>query len=73
MPAQNRAERRALNQRAFFEARQAARAERGPRGLAESWVERAYKVAADREKLGDPEAWNDLSRTISTWCSRYEQ
>jgi hypothetical protein len=69
--AQSKAERRAINQRAFFEQRQAARAERGPRGLAESWVERAYTVAADREKRGDPEAWNDLSRTIATWVDRY--
>ncbi|MEU8530104.1 hypothetical protein AB0C77_31675 [Streptomyces sp. NPDC048629] len=72
MAAQTRAERRAINQRTHFEQRQAARAERGPRGLAESWIERARAVAAGREKNGDPEAWNDLARTIATWVSRYE-
>ncbi|MFF9070506.1 hypothetical protein ACF09E_34690 [Streptomyces sp. NPDC014891] len=71
--AQTRAERKAINQRLFFEKRQAERAERGPRGLAESWVERAYTVAADRERRGDPEAWNDLSRTLATWVDRYTE
>ncbi|MBZ3918122.1 hypothetical protein [Streptomyces acidiscabies] len=72
MPAQNKAERRAANQLDHFEKRQTERAQRGPRGLAESWLERARAVAAQREKDGDPEAWNDLSRTVATWVSRYE-
>jgi hypothetical protein len=67
-----KAERTAANRLAHFEKRQAERAARGPRGLAESWMERARAVAANREKAGDAEAWNDLARTISTWVSRYE-
>jgi hypothetical protein len=70
--AQTKAERRAANQLAHFQKRQEERAARGPRGLAESWMERARAVAAKREKDGDSEAWNDLARTISTWVSRYE-
>ncbi|QUI36326.1 hypothetical protein H9W91_35795 (plasmid) [Streptomyces alfalfae] len=73
MEAQTKAQRRALNQRAHFEQRQAERAARGPRGLAESWMERARAIAATREKGGDEDVWNDLSRTIATWVSRYEQ
>ncbi|MGW1037871.1 hypothetical protein ACWD4Z_37505 [Streptomyces antibioticus] len=73
MPAQTKAERRAANKLDHFEKRQTERADRGPRGLAESWVERARALAAEREKDGDTEVWNDLSRTISTWCTRYEQ
>ncbi|MCS0606039.1 hypothetical protein NX794_33245 [Streptomyces sp. LP11] len=72
MAAQTKAERRAANQLDHFEKRQTERAQRGPRGLAESWMERARAVAAEREKNGDAEAWNDLARTISTWVSRYE-
>lgn len=72
MAAQTKAERTAANRLAHFEQRQAERAARGPRGLAESWMERARAVAAGREKAGDAEAWNDLSRTISHWVSRYE-
>jgi hypothetical protein len=55
--AQTKAERTAANQLAHFQKRQ---------------EERARAVAAKREKDGDPEAWNDLARTISTWVSRYE-
>jgi hypothetical protein len=73
MAAQTKAERRAANRLAHFEQRQAERAARGPRGLAESWMERARAIAATREKSGDEDVWNDLSRTISTWVSRYEQ
>ncbi|MFF9483004.1 hypothetical protein [Streptomyces sp. NPDC014733] len=73
MAAQTKAERQAANRRAHFEKRQAERAARGPRGLAESWMERARAVAATREKSGDDEVWNDLARTISVWVSRYEQ
>ncbi|MFD8822108.1 hypothetical protein ACFV1C_07090 [Streptomyces sp. NPDC059605] len=73
MAAQTKAERQAANRRAHFEKRQTERAGRGPRGLAESWMERARAVAATREKGGDEEVWNDLSRTISVWVSRYEQ
>ncbi|TSB32376.1 hypothetical protein [Streptomyces benahoarensis] len=73
MAAQTKAERQAANRRAHFEKRQAERAGRGPRGLAESWMERARAVAATREKSGDEEVWNDLARTISVWVSRYEQ
>ncbi|MFD9453424.1 hypothetical protein ACFWBC_10080 [Streptomyces sp. NPDC059985] len=62
----------AANRLAHFEKRQAERAARGPRGLAESWMERARAIAAAREASGDSEAWNDLSRTIATWVSRYE-
>ncbi|MEU9535879.1 hypothetical protein AB0D00_26670 [Streptomyces sp. NPDC048213] len=72
MAVQTKAERRALNQRAHFEQRQAERAARGPRGLAESWIERARAIAATREKDGDEDVWNDLARTVSTWVSRYE-
>ncbi|MFJ5820125.1 hypothetical protein ACIQGT_40500 [Streptomyces sp. NPDC093108] len=73
MAAQTKAERQAANRRAHFEKRQAERAERGPRGLAESWMERARAVAATREKGGDEEVWNDLSRAMANWVSRYEQ
>ncbi|MFE7113107.1 hypothetical protein ACFU98_42545 [Streptomyces sp. NPDC057575] len=73
MAAQTKAERQAANRLAHFERRQAERAERGPRGLAESWMERARAVAATREKSGDEEVWNDLSRSIAAWVSRYEQ
>ncbi|MCQ1582308.1 hypothetical protein ACFC36_35885 [Streptomyces rubiginosohelvolus] len=73
MAAQTKAERRAANQRAHFEQRQAERAARGPRGLAESWMERARAIAATRETNGDEDVWNDLARTMSTWVSRYEQ
>ncbi|WP_330335777.1 hypothetical protein OHS33_39280 (plasmid) [Streptomyces sp. NBC_00536] len=72
MGAQTKAERTAANRLAHFEKRQADRATRGPRGLAESWMERARAVASAREANGDPEAWNDLARTIATWVSRYE-
>ncbi|MFK0231405.1 hypothetical protein ACIQUL_37195 [Streptomyces sp. NPDC090303] len=73
MAAQTKAERQAANRRAHFEQRQAERAARGPRGLAESWMERARAVAATREKAGDEDVWNDLSRSIANWVSRYEQ
>ncbi|MEW2312408.1 hypothetical protein AB0918_27880 [Streptomyces sp. NPDC006864] len=73
MAAQTKAERRAENQRAHFEQRQAERAARGPRGLAESWMERARAIAATRETNGDEDVWNDLARTMATWVSRYEQ
>ncbi|MFE7427470.1 hypothetical protein [Streptomyces sp. NPDC057545] len=79
MAVQTKAERRAANQLAFFEKRQAERAGRGPRGLAESWIERARAVAVAREAEAraageDPEAvWNDLAHTVSVWVSRYEQ
>ena len=72
MAAQTKAERQAANRRAHFEQRQAERAARGPRGLAESWMERARAIAATREKNGDEDVWNDLARTVSTWVSRYE-
>lgn len=72
MAAQTKAERQAANRLAHFEKRQKERAARGPRGLAESWIERARAVAAKREKDGDGEAWNDLARTVSAWVSRYE-
>lgn len=72
MAAQTKAERQRANRLAHFEKRQAERAKRGPRGLAESWLERARAIAAEREEAGDPEAWNDLARTVSTWVSRYE-
>jgi hypothetical protein len=76
--AQTKAERRAANRLAHFEKRQKERAARGPRGLAESWIERARAIAADHEAAAraagqDPAAvWNDLARTVSTWVSRYE-
>lgn len=73
MAAQTKAERQAANRLAHFERRQAERAARGPRGLAESWMERARAVAATREKAGDEEVWNDLSRSLAKWVSRYEQ
>ncbi|MYW34456.1 hypothetical protein [Streptomyces sp. SID2119] len=73
MAAQTKAERRAANQRAHFEQRQAERAARGPRGLAESWMERARAIAATRETNGDEDVWNDLARTMATWVSRYEK
>ncbi|MET9209643.1 hypothetical protein ABZW38_31475 [Streptomyces bacillaris] len=73
MAVQTKAERRALNQRVHFELRQAERAARGPRGLAESWMERARAIATNRERNGDEDVWNDLARTIATWVSRYEQ
>ncbi|MFE7365920.1 hypothetical protein [[Kitasatospora] papulosa] len=73
MAAQTKAERQAANRLAHFQKRQAERAARGPRGLAESWMERARAIAATREKSGDEEAWNDLSRTIANWVARYEQ
>ncbi|MEU6965067.1 hypothetical protein [Streptomyces chrestomyceticus] len=72
MAAQTKAERAALNRLAHFEKREAEREKRGPRGRAESWAERARSIAAQRERAGDPEAWNDLARTLATWCSRYE-
>lgn len=78
MAAQTKAERSAANRLAHFERRQAERAARGPRGLTESWIERARAVAAARERAareagGDPDAaWNDLSLTVSNWVSRYE-
>ncbi|PJE97151.1 hypothetical protein CUT44_14320 [Streptomyces carminius] len=72
MAAQTKAERRAANRLAHFEERQKERAKRGPRGLAESWIERARAVAADRERNGDLEAWNDLSRAVAAWVGRYE-
>ncbi|MFJ6889840.1 hypothetical protein ACIQRC_34040 [Streptomyces californicus] len=73
MAVQTKAERRAANRREHFERRQAERAARGPRGLAESWMERARAIAATRETNGDEDVWNDLARTIATWVSRYEQ
>ncbi|MFD4764267.1 hypothetical protein ACFWOJ_37265 [Streptomyces sp. NPDC058439] len=79
MAVQTKAERQAANRLAHFEKRQAERAARGPRGLAESWMERARALAATQEKAAreagkDPEAvWNDLSRTIANWVARYEQ
>lgn len=79
MAAQTKAERTAANRLAFFEQRQAERAGRGPRGLAESWWERARVVAVEREAAAraageDPAAaWNDLAQTIAVWVSRYEQ
>lgn len=73
MAVQTKAERQAANRLAHFEKRQAERAARGPRGLAESWMERARAVAATREKGGDEDVWNDLSRSIAKWVARYEQ
>ncbi|MGW2181247.1 hypothetical protein ACWCXX_24740 [Streptomyces sp. NPDC001732] len=79
MAVQSKAERRALNQRAHFEKQQTARAARGPRGLAESWMERARAVAAAREAADraagrDPATvWDDLSRTLANWVDRYSQ
>ncbi|MFJ2589737.1 hypothetical protein [Streptomyces sp. NPDC087538] len=79
MDVPTKAERRAANQLAHFQQRQEARAARGPRGLAESWMERARAVAVAREAAAraageDPETvWNDLARTVSTWVSRYEE
>ncbi|PBC72394.1 hypothetical protein BX261_7268 [Streptomyces sp. 2321.6] len=79
MAAQTKAERTAANRMAHFEKREAERRSRGPRGLAESWMERARAIAAAHETAAraaggeDPAAaWNDLARTISTWVSRYE-
>jgi hypothetical protein len=72
MSAQTKAELTAANRLAHFEKRQKERAARGPRGLAESWIERARAIASAREEAGDPEAWNDLARTVSNWVSRYE-
>ncbi|MGW3200090.1 hypothetical protein ACWDBD_37100 [Streptomyces sp. NPDC001118] len=78
MAVPTKAERTAANRLAHFEKRQAERAARGPRGLAESWIERARAVAVRREEATraageDPEAvWNDLARTIANWVSRYE-
>lgn len=73
MDAQSKAERKAINRRKHFEGRAAQRTTRGPRGLAESWMEQARAVAAERERRGDAEAWNDLARTLSQWVARYEQ
>lgn len=79
MTAQTKAQRTAANRLAHFEKRQAERAARGPRGLAESWIERARAIAAAREAAAreageDPEVvWNDLARTVSTWVGRYEE
>ncbi|MDT0412742.1 MULTISPECIES: hypothetical protein [Streptomyces] len=73
MEAQSKAERRAINRRRHFEKRAAERGARGARGLAESWMEQARAVAAERERGGDPEAWNDLARTLSQWVDRYQQ
>ncbi|MFH8520250.1 hypothetical protein ACH4CE_35305 [Streptomyces gelaticus] len=79
MAVQPKAERQAANRLAHFEKRQAERAARGPRGLAESWMERARAVAAKREAAAraageDPETvWNDLALTVSTWVTRYEE
>ncbi|MFI8944782.1 hypothetical protein [Streptomyces syringium] len=73
MPAQTKAERTAINRLEHFKKRQEERAARGPRGLAESWIERARAIAVGREEAGDPEVWNDLARTMSIWVSRYEE
>ncbi|MEW1926370.1 hypothetical protein [Streptomyces sp. NPDC088360] len=79
MAAQTKEERQAANRLAHFQQREAERAARGPRGLAESWIERARAIAATRERAAraagkDPAAaWNDLARTVSTWVSRYEE
>lgn len=80
MAAQSKAERRAANRAAHFERRQAERASRGSRGLAEGWIEHARAVAAQRETAArrageqDPDAvWHDLARTVSTWVSRYSE
>ncbi|MEV8347144.1 hypothetical protein [Streptomyces niveus] len=72
MAAQTKAERQTANRLAHFQKRQAERADRGPRGLAESWMERARAIAATREKDGDEEVWNDLSRSIAAWVARYD-
>jgi hypothetical protein len=78
VPVQTKAERQAANRLAHFERRQKEREARGPRGLAESWIERARAIAADRETAAsqagdDPAAaWNDLALTVSNWVARYE-
>lgn len=72
-------ERRAANRRRHAEQRQAAQAARGPKGVAYAWYEQARSVAAAASKRataagGDPdEPWNDLSRALQNWCSRYGQ
>ena len=67
------ADRRRANQIRHWQQRQAAQAGRGPKGVAASWWDRARAVAAQQERAGDPEAWNDLARFLENYVARYEQ
>ncbi|MEV6080988.1 hypothetical protein AB0L80_38705 [Streptomyces sp. NPDC052069] len=67
------AERREFNRRTHAEQRQQRQAERGPRGIAAAWWDRARMVAAEQESNGNPAAWDDLAAFLSNYCGRYSQ
>ncbi|MFI8093748.1 hypothetical protein ACIF9R_36485 [Streptomyces sp. NPDC086080] len=66
-------ERRYANRVRHLQARQAANAARGPKGVAAVWWDHARAVATRAERAGDPELWDHLARTLENWCYQVEQ
>lgn len=66
-------ERRAENRRRHWAARQEREAQRGPKGVATAWWDRARMVAAEQERQGNPEAWTDLARFLENYAARYSK
>jgi hypothetical protein len=64
-------ERRRANRAKHHQDRQERHAARGPRGVAAAWWDHARATATQREREGDSEAWNDLTRTLENFCNRY--
>lgn len=65
--------RRRANQLRHWQKRQQEQASRGGKGIASSWWDRARAVAAEQERAGHPEAWDDLTRFLQNFCGRYEE
>lgn len=66
-------ERRWQNRVRHLQARQAANAARGPKGVAAVWWDQARAIATRAEREGDPELWEHLARTLENWCYQAEQ
>lgn len=66
-------QRRAENRRRHWTARQERQEQRGSKGVATAWWDRARAVAAEQERQGNPQAWDDLARFLENYAARYSQ
>ncbi|MFJ9412509.1 hypothetical protein [Streptomyces sp. NPDC101393] len=64
-------EAREANRQRHWAERQQRQQERGPQGIAEAWWDQVKQVCKAESRNGNPEAWEDLSRTLENFLLRY--
>lgn len=73
MNAAQRAQKRAANQAAHYNAAQAKAAERGPLALVAFWLDVCRKLAKDALDQGDPTVANRLSARLNDFYREHTQ